>query len=466
MAEPHRHMACRLVLIGIGAALACAPVQALASGFALREQSQTALGNAFAGGAAAAEDPSYMFFNPASLARQQGNQVVFVGNYIAPVIKFNAKDASTIPIPPATPPTPIFGGNGGGDVADDVVVPAFYATFDMAPYVDFVENLRFGLGVNMPFGLETDYKPGWTGRYHALQSKLHSVNVNPVVSFNVIKGVSFGAGLQAQYVNTELSNAVDFGTIGETIPDLAPFAEPTQQDGRSRLEGSDWGFGYTLGVLFEPWEGTRLGFGYRSHISHKLDGDARFRLDDDGIGAAISARTGAFVNTGVEAQLDTPETLTMGFYQDITEQWAVMGDAAWTRWSRYKQLEVKFDNAAQPEEIVDTDWNDTWFFATGVTYRPNDPWALRLGFAYDQSPVPDRTRTPRIPDNDRYWVTVGASYTPQPAVELGISYAHLYGPDAPVDLAATSPGNTFRGNLSGDAEASVDIVSVQLRISF
>ena len=40
---------------------------ASAAGYALREQSTTAQGNAFAGATAGADDVSYMFFNPAAL---------------------------------------------------------------------------------------------------------------------------------------------------------------------------------------------------------------------------------------------------------------------------------------------------------------------------------------------------------------------------------------------------------------
>ena len=42
---------------------------ALAAGFAIKQQSATAQGNAFAGATAGAESPSYMFFNPAALGR-------------------------------------------------------------------------------------------------------------------------------------------------------------------------------------------------------------------------------------------------------------------------------------------------------------------------------------------------------------------------------------------------------------
>src|SRR3989304_6541120 len=60
---------------------------AAASGFALIEQSGSGLGNAYAGGAAGAEDASTIFFNPAGMSRLNGKQVVVAGNIISPTSK-------------------------------------------------------------------------------------------------------------------------------------------------------------------------------------------------------------------------------------------------------------------------------------------------------------------------------------------------------------------------------------------
>jgi len=431
-----------------------------AAGFALREQSATALGNAFAGGAAAAEDPSYMFFNPAALGFQNGNQVVGVATYIRPATKFKVDDAST------AANISITGGNGGGDVGDDHLIPTNFAAIDGNQIDDSLGRFRFGLAVTVPFGLETNYENGWSGRYHALQSKLQTVNLSPTVAWNVVDGLSLAGGLQAQYAKTELSNAIDFGSLGAAIPALAPFSMPTQQDGRVRFEGSDWGFGWTLGALYEPWHGTRVGLGYRSSVRHKLEGQARFRLDSDGIGAAISNATGAFQKTGATAVVETPEMLTFGVYHQLNDRWALMADVAWTRWNRIDEFRVKFDNPAQPDAVTEADWQDTVYVAAGVTFRPAEPWTLRAGFAYDESPVPDRTRTPRVPDSDRYWLSFGASYQPRQNISLSLGYAHIFGTGASVKLAADTPGNAESGNLSGDVDSSADIVGLQLRITF
>ena len=60
-----------------------------AAGFHLREQSAAAMGNAFAGATAGAENNSYAYFNVAGLTRQKGTQLNVGGTYIAPEASAN-----------------------------------------------------------------------------------------------------------------------------------------------------------------------------------------------------------------------------------------------------------------------------------------------------------------------------------------------------------------------------------------
>lgn len=447
-----RERTVQAAILGIALAAMLAPEQARAAGFSIREQSTTALGNAFAGSTSSAEDLTYSFFNPAAMARQPRSEAVVVGSFVAPRSEFTGTGSSTVI------GGPIGGGNGGDDIGVDAFVPAMYGVWAAHP------DVRIGLAVNVPFGLETEYDDGWSGRYHALRSRLHTITVTPMASYRIDDRVSVGAGLQFQYLDAKLSNAVDFGTIG-AIRGI-PGSVPTAQDGFAEIEGSDVGVGFNVGVLFEPWEGTRFGAAFRSQIHHELDGDADFRLDQAGVGAAISNATGLFVDTGAKTDLTTPEMVSFGFHHDISEQWSVMGEAAWTHWSRFKELRIRFDNPVQPDSLTEENWDDSWFFAAGVTFRPNDAWALRAGVAYDQTPIPNNRRTPRIPTSNRTWLAVGASYEPMDNLRIGVGYTHLFVEDASIDLFANDPGNNLRGNLSGSSEGSVDIVTLQVSWSF
>ena len=138
--------------------------------------------------------------------------------------------------------------------------------------------------------------------------------------------------------------------------------------------------------------------------------------------------------------MTTPASLSFGVQQDVTPRWAVMAEAQWTDWSTFDQLTVEFDNPAQPDNVTEEEWKDSWFFALGSTYKATDTVTLRAGVAYDQSPVKDEFRTPRIPDEDRYWLSVGAGWQPASWIDLDGSFTYIQVEDSEVDLAASDTG--------------------------
>lgn len=442
----------------LGASATAALVTLLAAdpangaGFAIKEQSASALGNAFAGATAGAEDLSYMFFNPAALGRFDGSQAQVAVSGIVTRLELKDSNAST------TFGTPITGSDSDNDVAKDIAVPAFYAM--TAPS----ERLRLGIGVNVPFGLGTEYNDGWVGRYQAIESTFDTVNINPVVAFKTTDWLTLAAGAQIQYAEAELSNAVDFGTLGAL--NAVPGSVPTQQDGQARVKGDGWAYGYNLGLLVEPLEGTRIGLSYRSKIDTTFEGNGRFRLDDAGIGATLKAATGAFTNTGAETKFEFPPMAGIGVHQEIGKDFALMAEAQWTGWSTLDELIIKFDNPAQPDNVSEYQWNDAWFFALGGTWAATDRLKLRLGAAFDQSPVRNRYRSPRVPDSDRYWLAAGLGWRVLDNLSLDLGYTHIFFDDADVRQRGTDTGSALRGNLDASYESQIDIVTLSLVYRF
>jgi long-chain fatty acid transport protein len=427
---------------------------ARASGFAIKEQSTTALGNAFAGSTAGAEDISYMFFNPAVLTRHDGMQAAVSGSLIIPQAEFENGSASRSAGPFNL--GPIAGNRGKSDIGQDAFVPATYGSFQLT------DDLHVGLGVNAPFGLVTDNDANWIGRYHAVTSELATININPAVAYEALPWLSVGAGFRAQYIDARLTNAVDMGAI------FLGAGGAGTADGFAELEGDDWGYGYNFGVLIHPTDDFRVGLAYRSQISHELEGDVNFDVPAAVAGAA--AATGLFANTGVTAKVVTPASLSIGAHLDLNEQWAIMGEFEWTEWSEFQELRIRFDNPVQPDSVTPENWNDSVFLAAGVSFRPTEDLTLRTGVAYDESPIPDAFRTPRIPGNDRYWIAFGAGWEPFDWLSLDAGYTHIFVEDGDVNLTSnladpTDP-NRFRGNLSGTFENSIDIVTVQGTVRF
>lgn len=441
--RPHLLKSVVLLLFCIGDAAVCR-----ASAYFVREQSATAMANAFAGASADAADLTYMFFNGAALGRQQGSAVAVVSSTVLSSAKFRNGDATTLTGAPVA-------GGSGGNAGGTWLIPALYGVWDLSESFDWRQPVRLGLAINAPFGFETDYQDGWIGRYYALHSRLQSLAVNPVIAWTPTAGVTLAAGLQAQRIDAKLTNAIDFGSIGAASG--VPGAIPGAQDGFGKLVGDDWGFGWTLGLLVEPQPGTRFGVSWRSAVHHDIRGDGRVRLDSAGIGAALGQSGGT---TSAKAKMTTPDVVAFGAYQQLDDAWAVMVDAGWTRWSRNRVLRVHFDNG-QPDDVTEQDWRDTWFVAGGTSVHLDEAWTLRCGLGWDQSPARNRTRTPRTPANSGLLLAAGVSWQLLPDLGLSIAFSHFFIESARIDLQGDAPGNATRGNLSGSSNNAVDSLSLQ-----
>lgn len=421
-----------LIAYSISAALITLTGNAAASGFALIEQSTSGLGNAYAGGAAGAEDASTIFYNPAGMSRLNGKQVVVAGN----MIKLTAKFSDTGSSPAAASGQPL-GGNGG-DAGSWVLVPNAYFTMDVSP------QMKFGLGINAPFGLKTDYEAGWAGRFQALKSEVKTINVNPTLSYKLSEMVSLGLGVDYQKINAELTNNV---VLGAGVV------------GAAKLTGSDSAWGYNFGALFQVNPDTRVGLAYRSSINYTLSGDL-----------LVTGPTGAVVqDPSVTADIKTPDTFSFSGIKQIDSKWDVMGDITWTGWSKFKELRVVNSSTGATSSLTNENWKNTYRVSVGASHHYNEQWTARAGIAFDQAPVSDTYRTARIPDNDRTWLSVGGQYKPNKESALDFGYAHLFVKDANISNnngTLGTPSTATAGNVVGTYKNSVDILGVQYSYSF
>ncbi|MGD8703633.1 MAG: outer membrane protein transport protein, partial [Desulfosarcina sp.] len=253
-----------LLLSVMGACVLVIAGSAMGAGFAIIEQSAASAGYAYAGAAAVAEDASTIFFNPAGMSLQSGNELQIGGHYIIPKAEFKNQGSNNGLPPPLS--GPLLGGNGG-DAGEAALVPNLFYMHD------FSDKWKAGIGITAPFGLVTEYDNGWVGRYYALKSDLATLNINPSVAYKINDQWSLGVGISFQRVEAELTQAIDWGTA-LVSQGLAPPTLSQNLDGTAKIEGDDWGFGANVGLIFEPRPGTRLGLHYRSQIDHTLEGDA------------------------------------------------------------------------------------------------------------------------------------------------------------------------------------------------
>ncbi|MDZ7754411.1 MAG: outer membrane protein transport protein [Gammaproteobacteria bacterium] len=456
----------RITALWVAGVLAVGSQQACAAGFMLFEYSVSGLGNALAGGAASAEDASTIYANPAGMTRLGNSQFLGGAHVILPSTKFKDSNSQT------AGGASLEGGDGGDGGVNAVVPNLFYSHA-----ID--DRWTAGLGITVPFGLSTDYDDGWQGRYHALESDLRTVNINPSVAFQVTPRWSVGLGVSALHGDLkEFSNAIDNfgvcggllqqGVSGVTSGTCGALGGPANAtvDSRVKLEGDDWGYGFNVGVLFQPDSRTRIGLSYRSKVELELDGSADYRLPDAAAAAsfrnAVNALPTVLSDSGASADLTLPEIVSISSFQQLSDRWSLMGDITWTRWSRFDSLVVEFDNGA-PNLVIEEDWDNSFRVALGMTYTPSPTWTWRFGVAYDQAAAKRNDRvSPRIPDEDRTWVTAGFSFAATPSINLDVGYAHLFMPDRKIRLTNATTGHV----LEGEFESEVDILSAQLNWTF
>jgi len=436
----------RIMKAGMSLALSCLASQVFASGFQIQEQNVTNLGLAYSGTASLAEDASTGYFNAAGLTRMDNAQIVIAGVLITGSFDFTADSAiSSIGSP-----------MGGGD-ADPGTTVAF-PTLHLAKRID--ERWVFGFNITSPFGLTTRYSDESIARYLATESELGSLNFSPSLAYQLSQTFSVGFGGDAEYLFANL--AAKFG------PGIEQF------EGYQRNHANGWGYGWHVGFLWEPTDCTRIGINYRSKVNVHAEGDSE---NQTVLGYSIAR---------VRTKVVLPETATLSLFHQFNQKFAFTADVAWTDWSRFHTLRLRFarplqasfvnpiNNIDMPIIAVDTDtfenYKDARRYALGLIYTQDDCWKFRFGVAYDETPVRDEYRTARLPDSDRIWLALGAAYTMNKCWQFDFGYAHLFFKDANINEAAPFVAFTEQpvsaAHLTGSFNSNANILGIQMRYNF
>jgi len=170
-----------------------------------------------------------------------------------------------------------------------------------------------------------------------------------------------------------------------------------------------------------------------------------------------------------------PDIVSVGVRHRLDDRWTVMGTAEWTNWSRIGTSFVS-QAAGGPALIggspvaLPFQFRDGWFYSIGAEYMVDAKTTLRGGVAYEVSPITDRVRIPLLPDNDRIWLSVGASYKMLPNLIMDVGYSHIWVKDANINISPTSGNPWFNPALPisyvGNASSGINIYSVGFRYMF
>lgn len=427
MRVTHRNKKCLLGTVALGA-MALSAGSALAGGFDVREQSAFFQGTSFAGAAAGGSSLSSIFWNPAT-SYIVSNGITTDSNYSLFLPEMNVRADELGPGGfPAPGAIDDCAGRCEVDLGRDAIIPASYAAYRLN------DKTVLAVAMNSQFGLTT--KPndmGWAGQNFAQTSKIFSINLNPSVSYQIMPGVTVGAGVQIQYF------------------ELKTLRTPAYNGN----DADDIGFGGTAGINITPFRGTSVGLGYRSRIQHDIKGD----FD-------VSAGAPAFLTGSgdLSAKLDTPDKVTLSIRQELTSNARLFGTVEWTNWSLLGDVPISLPQAEVPPIVnpaaLHANWEDGWFYSIGGEVDVSPKLTLRAGAAYEESPIQDaESRLVQLPDNNRIWASIGATYNWSEQTKVNLAYSHVWVEDGDINRESLvgPAGGTFIGRAEDNG---ADIISV------
>ncbi len=376
--------AAALVLTGVVAATSTA----LAAGFQLTEQSSLGLGRAYAGAGIVGDDLSAVHYNPAGMTLLEGTRFQAGTTWIALNADYNGKDGSSE--------------NGR---LKGQMIPAGYVTHQVN------DKIWLGFAMTVPFGMGTEYDKNWAENQRGTDAKIYTFDMNPNIAYKVSDFISVGAGVSVQYAKAKLGMGLGVG--------------------QGDIEGDSWDWGFNLGVMISPTDKLRFGLAYRSSIEHDAEGDFTF---SNGQGQFAGVNGYVFNMT---TSIETPDTVMLTSTWETTDKLRLSGLIRWANWSDFDELKIKntvpghvdsMTHGAFREKTVINEWQDTWLFSVGADYRINDAFTVRGGLAYETSPIDDQsTRMAVIPDTDRVWFSLGASWYPTQDLQFDVGATYLMG---------------------------------------
>lgn len=421
---------------------------AFSAGFYVRESSVVGLGTTFAGVTSNTNDPSTVFFNPAGLTEFDRPEAS-VGTHLI-VLNGGIDDKGTVANGVVAANFDLAG--NGGEAYDPAVVPNLYIALPIN------DRLGFGFGLNSPFGLKNEYDNPWFGRYDSTANELLTIYTTFGLGYKAADWISVGGSVNIIYTKAVLENS---------FPNVAVNPGSSATDFQQKLEGDDVTAGLNFAVLLKPLEGTKIGIQYKTKTIHNLDGDL-----------VTVNQNGAVINNfslpKVSASVTFPDIVQLGIEQQITDSWKVMANIDWFNWSVFDELVAKNAGPAQafiPLGVIQTGqafltdeqgYRDTVTVSLGTEIDLSDCFTIRGGMSYDPTPTVNEHRSTRIPDADRFWIGLGASYEVMEGVVLDAAWAHIFA-DTPDIHRVKNFGGLGNVVVNGEIDVSGDIFSLAAR---
>ena len=275
--------------------------------------------------------------------------------------------------------------------------------------------LTVGLAVYTPYGSAVEWDKNWVGANLVNNIDLEAVYIQPTISVKINDQLSIGGGPIYVTGGVELNRNLSRSLNENEVP-LGENGNPAEVTIRAK-NVTAWG--WTASMMLNPTENIRVGVNYRSEITMEArNGSAQFNH-------VPAFAQGTFSNTTSNADLPLPAELTAGFSVQLTDKWLVALDYNVAFWNVYKNLTVDFANNI-PTSVNPRNYKDASTYRIGAQYKPNQKFAFRAGYYFDESPVQDGYFAPETPRNDSMGFTGGLTYQITPKLGIDASFLYLH----------------------------------------
>jgi long-chain fatty acid transport protein len=441
------------------------PAIARAQAFGLNEIGSCALARGFATTSSPCDDASSIYWNPGAVPKTHG--LTALAGVAAISLDGDFTQDTTFK-------------RHDMDVSTEWV-PHFFANYRTSG------SFAYGLGVYVPYGLTSQWRDDFPGRFSALKASLHTIYVQPNVSYALTDDWSVGLGPVFGFSSVELVQSVDlsqqktpvgptFGQLG--IPKRTEFA-------RATLKGNTAAFGVNLGVhgrINTSWE---VGARFLSQMYFKYDdADATFQQIPTGLVLAANnplqlpggtpvdkvlapqfLPDSALSAQKVQTRIMHPAQVQFGVAYNGFQNTTISVDYAWVGWKSFKELPVDFQGRAT-DKVLFENYNNTSALRLGVEHRYTGGAAIRAGFAATASAAPDVTVTPLLPEQDRSYGSIGGRYPISKTFAVDGAFSHIFTPGRRGRIdERTSLSQTADQLNSGAFSLHANILSVSLRAS-
>ena len=393
-------MVSRKMLVSITTILVVMASTLFSGGFQINEHSARAMSmaGAFTG---LADDASALYFNPAAITNLEGSQVMAGATLIIPTATFRG-------IAP--------------EVTEYELEAQYFNPINFYFTHKFNDKFAAGFSVNNPFGLGTKWEDDWEGRFLAVETSVETFFITPSLAYEVIDGLSIGAGFSYVYANVSISKSLSLPTTGDEAVITMEGDAPSS-------------FAYSASLFYQPTEKFSLGLSYRSEAEIDYTGDASTKGPD--------MYNGLLPSGGITAGLTLPMNFTAGVAFKAMENLTFTADYQFIGWSSYDKMVVEFDDNAAWNTSAERDYEDSFIVRGGVEYWMNEMFALRAGLLYDKHPVKDDMSEPSLPDSDRLGFNYGLGYSFNKNFTIDLAYMYLRFNEKTIDNSIVGFNGTY-----------------------